>query len=221
MIATLTGTLTRVEEDSVHVRIGGITYRVLVPASLLERLRTRWKSDPGAGEGGEEGEEMTFHTLYYIEGSAGMGNAYPRLVGFLHPKDREFFERYTAVPGLGVRKALRSLTLSVRRLAEAIERGDTATLVKLPEIGKRTAEKIVAELRGKVYEFALIRDEGEEGPPEPAPEDDGLRPQAIEVFTQLGYKRTEAEALVRDVMDRNPALDSVDAVIREVFQKKS
>ena len=164
---------------------------------------------------------MTFHTLYYIEGSAGMGNAYPRLVGFLHPKDREFFERYTAVPGLGVRKALRSLTLSVRRLAEAIEHGDTAALVKLPEIGKRTAEKIVAELRGKVYEFALIPSEGDEGPAAPAPEEDGLRPQAIEVFTQLGYKGADADALVRDALDRNPALDSVDAIVKEVFRKRS
>ncbi|HJM43987.1 MAG: Holliday junction branch migration protein RuvA [Nitrospinota bacterium] len=218
MIATITGTLARVEEDSIHLRVGGITYRILVPASLLERLRARWRS--GAGQGGEDGEEMTFHTLYYIEGSAGMGNAYPRLVGFLHPKDREFFERYTAVPGLGVRKALRSLTLSVRRLAEAIEHGDTAALVRLPEIGKRTAEKIVAELRGKVYEFALIPSEGEEGPEEPAPEDDGLRPQVIEVFTQLGYKRADADALVRDALDRDPALDSVDAVVKEVFRKK-
>ena len=219
MISTITGTLARVDEDSVHLRVGGITYRILVPASLLERVQARWRS--GAGQEGEAGEEMTFHTLYYIEGSAGMGNAYPRLVGFLHPKDREFFERYTAVPGLGVRKALRSLTLSVRRLAEAIEHGDTAALVKLPEIGKRTAEKIVAELRGKVYEFALIPPEGDEGPAPPAPEEDGLRPQAIEVFTQLGYKRADADALVRDALDRNPALDSVDAVVKEVFRKRS
>ena len=218
MISTITGILARVDEDSVHLRVGGITYRILVPASLLERVQAQWRS--GAGPEGEAQEEMTFHTLYYIEGSAGMGNAYPRLVGFLHPKDREFFERYTAVPGLGVRKALRSLTLSVRRLAEAIEHGDTAALVKLPEIGKRTAEKIVAELRGKVYEFALILSEGDEGPAAPAPEGDGLRSQAIEVFTQLGYKGADADALVRDALDRNPALDSVDAIVKEVFRKR-
>ncbi len=218
MISTITGILARVDEDSVHLRVGGITYRILVPASLLERVQAQWRS--GAGPEGEAQEEMTFHTLYYIEGSAGMGNAYPRLVGFLHPKDREFFERYTAVPGLGVRKALRSLTLSVRRLAEAIEHGDTAALVKLPEIGKRTAEKIVAELRGKVYEFALILSDGDEGPAAPAPEGDGLRSQAIEVFTQLGYKGADADALVRDALDRNPALDSVDAIVKEVFRKR-
>ncbi|MEE8109590.1 MAG: Holliday junction branch migration protein RuvA [bacterium] len=210
MIAQITGILERVEEESVLVRVGGMTYQVLVPASILDRLRGKWRS--------ESEEEVTFHTLYYIEGSGGMGNTYPRLVGFLHPKDREFFERYTAVPGLGVRKALRSLTLPVRQLAEAIERGDAATLVKLPEIGRRTAEKIVAELRGKVYEFALIKDEGA---PEPEPEEDGLRPQAVEVFMQLGYKRTEAEEFVRNVLDRNPSLDSVDAVVKEVFRKQT
>ncbi|MFQ5913965.1 MAG: Holliday junction branch migration protein RuvA [Nitrospinota bacterium] len=208
MIAQLTGILERVEEESVFLLVGGITYRVLVPASIVDRLKARFRSDSG--------QEVTFHTLYYIEGSGGMGNAYPRLVGFLHQKDREFFERYTSVPGLGVRKALRSLTLPVRRLAEAIERGDTAALMKLPEIGRRTAEKIVAELRGKVYEFALIKDEG---PPEPEPEEDGLRPQAVEVFTQLGYKRTEAEEIVRSALERDPSMDSVDAIVKEVFRK--
>ncbi|MFQ5692503.1 MAG: Holliday junction branch migration protein RuvA [Nitrospinota bacterium] len=208
MIAQLTGVLERVEEDSVFLRVGGIVYEVFVPASLLERLKARWREDSE--------EEVTFHTLYYIEGSGGMGNTYPRLVGFLHRKDREFFERYTAVPGLGIRKALRSLTLPVRQLAEAIERGDTATLVKLPEVGRRTAETIVAELRGKVYEFALIK---EEGAPEPEREEDGLRPQAVEVFLQLGYKRAEAEEIVRGALDRDPSLDSVDAVVREVFKR--
>jgi Holliday junction DNA helicase RuvA len=208
MIAQITGILERVEEETVHLRVGGITYQILVPASILERLKTRLRTSTE--------EEATFHTLYYIEGSGGMGNAYPRLVGFLHAKDREFFERYTGVPGLGVRKALRSLTVPVRQIAEAIERGDTAMLVRLPEIGKRTAEKIVAELRGKVYEFALIK---EEGAPESEPETDGLRPQAVEVFTQLGYKRGEAEEIVRTVLERNPSLDSVDAVVKEVFRK--
>lgn len=209
MIAQITGILDRVEEETVHLRVGGITYQILVPASILERLKARLRT-------GSE-EEATFHTLYYIEGSGGMGNAYPRLVGFLHPKDREFFGRYTGVPGLGVRKALRSLTIPVRQIAEAIERGDTATLVRLPEIGKRTAEKIVAELRGKVYEFALIK---EEGAPQVEPETDGLRSQAVEVFAQLGYKRGEAEEIVRTVLERNPSLDSVDAVVKEVFRKQ-
>lgn len=210
MIAQITGVLESVEGGSVLLRVGGITYEVLVPASLLDRLRAQLRSEPG--------RETTLHTLYYIEGGGGMGNAYPRLVGFLHPKDREFFERYISVPGLGVRKALRSLTLPVRQLAEAIERGDTAALVKLPEVGRRTAEKIVAELRGKVYEFALIKDEGA---PEPAAQEEGLRTQAVEVFIQLGYKRAEADEIVRGVLERNPSLDSVDAVVKEVFAKRS
>ena len=79
----------------------------------------------------------------------------------------------------------------------------------------------MAELRGKVYEFALIPSEGDEGPAAPAPEEDGLRSQAIEVFTQLGYKGADADALVRGALDRNPALDSVDAIVKEVFRKRS
>ncbi len=212
MIARLTGIPERIEEDAVFLRVGNLTYQIFVPASAVESLKHRWRSEPE--------QELSLHTLYYIEGIGGMGNAHPRLVGFLHRKDLEFFERYTAVQGLGIRKALRSLTLPIRQLAEAIERGNIEALVKLPEIGKRTAEKIVAELRGKVTEFALLRFPQDEGPPPSEPEDDGLRPQAIEVFTQLGYKKNEAEELVRKALDRNPGLETVDALIKEVFQKQ-
>ena len=211
MIARLTGIPERVEGDTVFLRVGNLTYQIFVPASAVESLKNRWRSEPE--------QELSLHTLYYIEGIGGMGNAHPRLVGFLHHKDLEFFERYTAVQGLGIRKALRSLTIPIRQLAEAIERGNIEALVRLPEIGKRTAEKIVAELRGKVTEFALLRFPPDEGPP-PEPGDDGLRPQAIEVFTQLGYKKNEAEELVRKALDRNPGLETVDALIKEVFQKQ-
>lgn len=211
MIAKVTGILERIDENVVFLQVGPLTYQIFVPASALESLKNRWHDEPD--------QEISLHTLFYIEGIGGMGNAHPRLVGFLHRKDLEFFERYTAVQGLGIRKALRSLNIPIRQLAEAIERDNIEFLVKLPEIGKRTAEKIVAELRGKVTEFALTRFSDEDSASLPKSDDDGLFPQAIEVFTQLGYKKNEAEELVRKTLEHNPGLDTVDAVIKEVFQK--
>ncbi len=213
MIAKVTGILERVDENAVFLKVGQLTYQVLVPASALEALKNRWHNEPE--------QEISLHTLSYIEGISGVGNAHPRLVGFLHHKDLEFFERYIAVQGLGIRKALRSLTVPIRQLAEAIERNNLEYLVKLPEIGKRTAEKVVAELRGKVTEFALTRFSHEDSTPLPESEDDGVFPQAIEVFTQLGYKKNEAEELVRNALEHNPGLDTVDAIIKEVFQKQT
>ena len=76
-----------------------------------------------------------------------------RLVGFANPRDREFFRLLTKVKGLGMRKALKALAREVGEIATAIARGNVDFLTDLPEIGKRTAEQIVTELRKKVDDF--------------------------------------------------------------------
>lgn len=207
MIAQVTGVIERVEDHSVLLRAEGLCYEILVPASLLERLRRHQAHHPGV--------PLTLHTLHYLEGGVGMGNLFPRLVGFLQRKDRDFFERFTRVPGLGIKRALRCLTLPISQIARAIEEGDVGSLVGLPEVGRRTAEKILAELKGKMYEFALMKDETVLGVSEAPPD---LRAEAIEVFLQLGYKKSEAEGIVQEALARNPKLDTVDALVREVFR---
>jgi Holliday junction DNA helicase RuvA len=99
---------------------------------------------------------MTFHTLLYLEGDASGGNIEPRLVGFLKPQDKRFFEKFITVKGIGPKKALKALALPTGDVAHAIETKDTRFLVGLPQIGKRMAELIVAELAGKVGEFVSI-----------------------------------------------------------------
>ena len=74
----------------------------------------------------------------------------PRLLGFLHDEDRAFFRQFLTVKGVGVRKALRALAAPVAKIASDIESGDATALAQLPGIGKRMAQQIVAELRGKV-----------------------------------------------------------------------
>src|SRR5262245_65553114 len=97
---------------------------------------------------------MTFHTLMYLQGDGSGGNIEPRLIGFLRPADKKFFEKFITVKGIGPRKALKALALPVGEIAQAIESKDARFLTQLPEIGKRTAEQIVAELSGKVQDFA-------------------------------------------------------------------
>src|SRR5262245_41668642 len=84
------------------------------------------------------------------------GRMVPRLVGFLTPIDREFFEIFCSVDGVGVRKALRAMAQPVRELARTIQDQDVRTLSTYPGIGEATAERIVAKLRRKVGKFALI-----------------------------------------------------------------
>src|SRR5688500_9072135 len=141
MIASLTGSLRHVDDDRIHLQVGPILYELLVPAFDIDRL----KDDIDL--------EMTFHTLLYIQGDANGGNLEPRLLGFLRREDKKFFEKFITVKGIGPKKALKALALPVGEIAHAIESKDAKFLCTLPEIGKRTAETIVAELSGKVKDF--------------------------------------------------------------------
>src|SRR5947199_9913300 len=142
MIASLTGQLLHVDDDRIHLQVGPILCELLVPAADMVELQANL------------GEEATFHTILYLQGDASGGNIEPRLIGFLRREDKKFFEKFITVKGIGPRKALRALALPVGEIAQAIESKDARFLCELPEIGKRTAEQIVAELSGKVKEFA-------------------------------------------------------------------
>jgi len=102
------------------------------------------------------GEPIAFHTLFYIEGGAMAGRLVPRVVGFMSALDREFFDIFCSVDGVGTRKALRAMVRPVRELARIIQDQDLKLLSTFPGIGEATAERIVAKLRRKVGKFALI-----------------------------------------------------------------
>ena len=209
MIAKITGTVGEIHEDAITIDVGGLGYEVLVPSGLARRLRQH----------GAAGAELTLHTLDYIEGGTSGGTMTPRLVGFFDPLDREFFTLLTSVKGLGARKALKSLTISTRQFAMSIENGAYGVLCELPAIGRRSAEKIVAELRGKCQKFALMRD----GEPleaaaggELAPD---VRSETMQILTtQLQYSPVEAEAMINKVTGGGAAFESSQELISEIFR---
>ena len=207
MIASLTGQLRAVEEDRIHLQAGPIVYELLIPASDGNILQ--------AGVG----EEMTFHTLMYLQGDASGGNIEPRLIGFLRPQDKKFFEKFITVKGIGPRKALKALALPVGEIAQAIEAKDARFLCQLPEIGKRTAEQIVAELSGKLKDFATPfsadRVVGISARHTPAEED------AIHALMTLGERRVEAEHLLERARSADPGAKTTDALIREMLRMRT
>lgn len=143
MICRIQGQLVAVRDGTAELRVGNLTYEVLVPAADSMLLATR------------VGEEVEFHTLHYLEGQGQGSSFWPRLIGFRSPMDRDFFELFTTVKGIGNRRALRALQLPFGRVAEAIAMRDHGTLQSLPEIGRRTAEAICVELKGKVDRFVM------------------------------------------------------------------
>jgi Holliday junction DNA helicase RuvA len=217
MIARLTGKLESIEGASACVSPegGGLTYEVLLPAYLAERL------------GGRLGQVVTLVTLQYLE-SQNQGSSYvPRLIGFTTTQERDFFELFTTVKGIGNRKALRAMAVEPAAIARAITAKDARGLYQLPEIGKRLAETVIAELTGKVDGYlaaseleALDRGAGV-APPLPDAAGD-----AIAALMGLGETRPEAERLVRRAVDRLAAEGtggaiSVDQVLHAVYAGRS
>ena len=207
MISALTGLLHHVDEDRIQLRVGPIVCEALVPASDVPLLH--------AGVG----EEMTFHTIFYLEGDSGGGSIEPRLIGFLRKEDKRFFEKFVTVKGIGPRKALKALIYPAGEIAQAIESKDTRFLVGLPQIGKRMAELIVAELAGKVAEFATPFEGGRPsiaGVGRSAAEED-----AIAALMALGERRVDAEGLLDRARQINANLKTTNDLVREMLRMRT
>ncbi len=138
------GILRSVGEEELTLAVDPCEIEVAIPEMARRQLQMKI------------GELVSLHTLFYIEGNQMGGRMSPRLVGFSSAIDREFFEIFCSVDGVGVRKALRAMTRPVRDLARTIQDQDVKSLATSPGIGEAMAERIVAKLRRKVGKFALI-----------------------------------------------------------------
>jgi holliday junction DNA helicase RuvA len=148
MVATVLtkvrGILQTVAEESLTLLIDPLEIEVLIPEHTRRQVQSK------------VGEPITLHTILYIEGGSMVSRLLPRLVGFTSAIDREFFEIFCSVDGVGAKKALRAMVRPVRELARSIQDQDVKLLATFPGIGEATAERIVAKLRRKVGKFALI-----------------------------------------------------------------
>ena len=144
MITQLRGVLRYVGEEELTLAVDPVEVAVLIPDHTRRQLQSK------------VGELVSLHTIFYIEGGQMGSRMTPRLVGFFSAIDREFFEIFCSVDGVGVRKALRAMVRPVRELARTIQDQDVRMLATYPGIGEATAERIVAKLRRKVGKFTLI-----------------------------------------------------------------
>jgi Holliday junction DNA helicase RuvA len=205
MISEITGELRQVQQDRVQLACGCVTYEILVPASDIAELQATL------------GQEITFHTIFDLEGDATRGGLTPRLIGFLRSEDKRFFQLFITVKGIGPKRALRALVEPTGQIAGAIESKNTRFLVALPEIGKRTAEQIVAELAGKMTEFAI-----DAGPRHAAAASHTMGEiEAIEGAVQLGIARLEAERLLDRARQVDPENTATESLLREMLRLRT
>ena len=140
-----------------------------------------------------------------------------RLLGFPRVQDREFFKKFIGVKGIGPRKALKALAEPVVRIASWIEQGDKKALARLPGIGKRAAELIVAELKGKMDAWIVGV------PVEGAAHADWTDAQrdALEILVAWGDSRNEAERWLARAVQAQPDIEAADEWVRAAYKVKT
>src|SRR3972149_378818 len=175
MITKITGQLIALHEDVLTLRIGAFEYEILVPEFARRRLQN------------EINQEISLHTIEYLEGNPMQGRMTPRLIGFLSEIEREFFELFCSVDGVGVKKALRSMVRPVKDVATAIEEQDAKALAALPGIGPAMSERIIAKLRRKVPKFALMVAGEERRPSEVEPD---VISETYDLLRSLGHSES-------------------------------
>lgn len=203
MISQISGKISKKKQLSVIVDLNGISYEVMVSPAVMKSI------DHASGADGT----ITLITYHYYQ--MDQSKAIPVLVGFVNEIEKEFFEHFITVSGVGPKAACRALTQPISVIADAIDRGDMALLRTLPGIGEQKAREIIAKLQGKVGKFGLIQDK-KAGEAPVAKEDS--KEEAMSVLAQLQYKKNEARDMVDAAVKRNPKAVSCEEILNEVYK---
>ena len=215
VITHLQGNLARMDASgpTIEVDVNGVRYEVLVPIVLWPEIQGIAGESDLAGGGGPA---IGLHIFYH----ATANNPTPVLVGFLRRAEREFFRKFTTVEGIGPAKAAKAMNISVSTIARAIEQEDRAVLSKMPGIGARSADKIIATLRGKLIAEAAMHDGGVAQPVDAAKlENTRSVADAVETISALGYSRGDAKRMVEDALSKDPDLGSVEEITLAVLRR--
>ncbi len=205
MITKITGQLLELGDDWLTLGVGAFEYEILIPEFSRRQLQTQLK------------QEIRLFTIEYLEGNPMQGRLIPRMIGFLTETEREFFELFCSVDGVGVKKALRAMVRPVREVATAIEEQDNKALAALPGIGPATSERIVAKLRRKVPKFALMAAREELGPITDIPSD--VVGETFEVLRKLGHSESDARRLLDAAVAQKKKYKDVQELLQAIYQQ--
>ena len=204
MFSKITGTIVERQGDRVVLETGGLGYEIVLPPCVSDKVPS------------SNGSPVTLEVYSHLQmdGNAGRFTYF----GFTNAIEREFFEALLSVASIGPKSAARAFALPMARIARAIDEGDHALLRTLPGIGQQKARDIVAKLQGKVARFLLIRPADEAAPPPPKPAMPEFAEEALAVLLQLEYKRNDAEALIRESMQRQPDIADAERLLGEIYR---
>jgi len=218
MISRISGIIKGEKDGALLIGTGEICYEILVPLAVQKAIKNAGQLDAAASGAGEANRDeqprnielVTYH-YYQMEPS----RAVPVLIGFLNEIEKEFFEKFISVSGVGPKAACKALAEPFSSIAGAIDSGDVSFLMKLPGIGQQRARLIVAKLQGKVGKFGLIQDKKNKGSQEAYGD---IKCEALEVLLQLQYKKVEAETMIQKALERCEELKTSEDLLNEVYK---
>ena len=205
MISKLSGKLKQKRSGSVLIDVNGICYEVFLPGVVRKKVDGTINIE----------ENITLITYHYMQSDP--SRSIPILIGFLNEIEREFFEKFITVSGVGPKAAVKALSEPISSIIQAIEAGDITRLRRLPGIGEQRAKQIVAKLQGKVGRFGLIQDAFE---PEQLKLRKNIEEEAIEILSQLQYKTAEAEKMIKDALDKDAGIKTTEDLLNEVYKRR-
>lgn len=206
MISRIEGKIIEKKNGLMTLKNGGFCYEIMVPIAVMKSI-DKDVSDTGSAEV----ELITYH-YYQMEQS----RAIPVLIGFQNSVEKEFFEKFISVSGVGPKAACKALVEPFSVIAGAINSGDVPFLKKLPGIGDQRARLIVAKLQNKMGKYGLIQD----AYVKLDDQDDDIKSEALDILIQLQYKIPEAEQMIQKALTRNPKLKTSEELLNEVYRER-
>ena len=200
MIGYLEGKILKKEEDRIVLLVNHIGYEVLLPSIVKESLKSKIV-----------GDELSLY-IYYQQTER---QPKPVLIGFNLEAEKEFFQLFISVEAVGPLKAARAMNIPVRDIARAIETENVSVLKQLKGIGNRTAQKIIATLKGKMEKFVLISKRDDVT----APVYVDFKNQVLRVLVdQLGHKTSDAKQMISQALIRNRSVSTPEELFDEVYR---
>ncbi|MCX5705797.1 MAG: helix-hairpin-helix domain-containing protein [Candidatus Omnitrophica bacterium] len=205
MISRISGKVVDKSPNSLFIDLNGLCYEVFIPQAVMQRI-----DESISAEG--KIDLVTFH-YHQVEPS----KSTPVLIGFLNNVEKDFFQIFITVSGIGPRAALRALNKPISLIAKAIDEGDVSFLRSLPGIGEQRAKEIVAKLQNKIGRFGLIQDSISK-------EQDEIHKtlidDALAVLMQLEYKRPEALQMIKKAMEMSPETATTEELLNLVYKQR-
>lgn len=204
MISRIKGKLISLSKDKCEIEVSGLVYEVMLPKYVWGILNTQDSLD----------KELELFIYHYL--SINKNRVKPIMIGFMNDLEREFFEIFISVSGVGPKATLKAFDKPISYIAEAIENSDMNNLKNLEGIGPQKAKQIIASLQGKVGRFALIPSK------EIVKEEDKseIIMEAQQILSRLQYKTQEIKQMVKKAFVSRPDISTVEDLLNEIYRQQ-